>query len=218
MIEFAQKIDMRSRKKMTEYLKNHFRYFTANSWNRSTSYACNLKIYKLGLSREIENKLYEMTESQEFFDYLRDLLDEFNEQHNYRWQAGMNGRNGGYLVLYHGFCEPSQYRSHCTHCGQNNFSSVTEIGNICGKCKRPTRVDYTVVPVSTSVYPGRGTDDGEDFEDWSMSELRERVSLVQELDSLADRLVKQAVSIAENYSVEDEEYYVAKTRKVLVPV
>lgn len=62
MIEFAQKIDMRSRKKMTEYLKNHFRYFTANSWNRSTSYACNLKIYKLGLSREIENKLYEMTE------------------------------------------------------------------------------------------------------------------------------------------------------------
>ena len=49
-------------------------------------------------------------------------------------------------------------------------------------------------------------------------ELRERVSLVQELDSLADRLVKQAVSIAENYSVEDEEYYVAKTRKVLVPV
>lgn len=66
MIEFAQKIDMRSRKKMTEYLKNHFRYFTANSWNRSTSYACNLKIYKLGLSREIENKLYEMTESQEF--------------------------------------------------------------------------------------------------------------------------------------------------------
>lgn len=85
MIEFAQKIDMRSRKKMTEYLKNHFRYYTANSWNRSTSYACNLKIYKLGLSREIENKLYEMTESQEFFDYLRDLLDEFNEQHNYRW-------------------------------------------------------------------------------------------------------------------------------------
>ena len=51
-----------------------------------------------------------------------------------------------------------------------------------------------------------------------MSDLRERVSLVQELDSLADRLVKQAVSIAENYLVEDEEYYVAKTRKVLVPV
>ena len=45
MIEFAQKIDMRNRKKMTEYLKNHFRYYTANSWNRSTSYACNLKIY-----------------------------------------------------------------------------------------------------------------------------------------------------------------------------
>ena len=146
------------------------------------------------------------------------MLDEFNEQHNYHWQAGMNGRNGGYLVLYHGFCEPSKYRSYCTHCGQNNFSSVTETGNICGKCKRPTRVDYTVVPVSISVYPGRGTDDGEDFEDWSMNELRERVSLVQELDSLADRLVKQAVSIAENYSVEDEKYYVAKTRKVLVPV
>lgn len=44
-------------------------------------------------------------------------------------------------------------------------------------------------------YPGRGTDDGEDYEDWSMYELRERVKLVQELERLADRMVDKAIHL-----------------------
>lgn len=49
MKRFFQPVDLRSRKAMIDYLEDHFRYFTMNSWNRSQSYACNLKIYKLGL-------------------------------------------------------------------------------------------------------------------------------------------------------------------------
>lgn len=56
----------------------------------------------------------------------------------------------------------------------------------------------------------------EDYEEWSLSELRERVKLVQELDSLADDLVSQAIRMANEYDVVDEEYFVPQTRHVLV--
>ena len=41
---------------MTDFLRNYFRYHTMNSWNRSTSYACNLKITHLGLDSITLNK------------------------------------------------------------------------------------------------------------------------------------------------------------------
>ena len=47
---FSVKVDMRSRKAMTEFLENHFRYSTMNSWNGSTSYANNVKYYNLDLN------------------------------------------------------------------------------------------------------------------------------------------------------------------------
>ena len=55
---------------MTQYLTTHFRYPTLNSWNRSTSYACNLKITHLGLSPEVVDKLFDMIQTQEFFDAM----------------------------------------------------------------------------------------------------------------------------------------------------
>ena len=60
MRRFYQPVDLRSRQKMTQYLTTHFRYPTLNSWNRSTSYACNLKITHLGLSPEVVDKLFDM--------------------------------------------------------------------------------------------------------------------------------------------------------------
>ena len=60
MKRFSVPVDLRSRKEMTDFLQTHFRYDTMNSWNYATSYACNLKIPRLGLSYEIESKLYEL--------------------------------------------------------------------------------------------------------------------------------------------------------------
>ena len=44
MKRFYYPVNLRSRAEMTLFLQNHFRYNTMNSWNHSTSYACNLKI------------------------------------------------------------------------------------------------------------------------------------------------------------------------------
>ena len=94
MRRFYQPVDLRSRQKMTQYLTTHFRYPTLNSWNRSTSYACNLKITHLGLSPEVVDKLFDMIQTQGFFDAMDECKWEFAAKHNYLWQAGMNGRSG----------------------------------------------------------------------------------------------------------------------------
>lgn len=217
MRRFYQPVDLRSRRQMTEFLENHFRYPTMNSWNRSESYACNLKIYHLGLSSEIENKLYDLIQCQEFFYTLNELMDDFASEHDYRWQVGMNGRSGGYLVLYQGERKPSGYKSFCTSCGQLNYRTVSESGNVCGRCRNASRVDFKSPHMQIATYPGRGTDDDADFSEWSLDELRDRVRLVQEFDQLTDRMVDEAIQIAKSSTVEDEEYLVTKVRKVLVP-
>ena len=213
---FTQNVDKRSRAEMIKYLENHFRYDTMNGWNYSTSYACNLKVDRLGLNAGIVNKLFDMIQTDDFHDQLRNLIYEFGVTHNFEWQAGFNGRSGGYLVLYQGERKPSGYKSHCTACGQKNFTSVAETGNICGVCRQPKRMDFSQTHMSIHTFPGRSTDNCEDFEDWEMYSLRRRVELVQEFDALADAIVAEAVYMAENYDVQEETYYVPQTRKVML--
>ena len=212
---FSQRVDKRSRAEMTAYLSGHFRYNTMNSWNRSTSYACNMKLYKLGLDRETEDKLWDMIQVPEFYERLNERIEDFNWQHNYLWQAGWNGHSGGYLVLYQGGTKPSRYRSYCTICGQKNYTSVAETGNRCGVCNEETRIDFSKPPIQIFFYPGRDVDMGEDFEDWSLYELKQRTELVQEFDQLADDIVEEALHIASEHTVEEQVIYKPITELVL---
>ena len=216
MHKFKVPVNLNSRSDMIQFLQTHFRYPTMNSWNRSESYACNLKIHKLGLGSQIEDKLLELLSFQEFFDSLQVLKDQFAEAHEYRWQVGMNGRSGGYLVLYEGERKTTGYRSFCQSCGQRNYTSIAQTGTICGRCGKAVRVDYKRPPMQAVTYPGRGIDMDADFEDWSMDQLRNRVILVQELDQLADDIVSEAVWFAQNYEIEEREVCISQTQKVLV--
>ena len=212
---FSQRVDKRSRAEMTAYLSGHFRYNTMNSWNRSTTYACNMKLYKRGLDQETEDKLWDMIQVPEFYERLNERIVDFNRKHNYLWQAGWNGRSGGYLVLYQGGTKPSGYRSYCTKCGQKNYTSVAETGNRCGVCNEEARIDFSKPPIQIFFYPGRDVDMGEDFEDWSLYELKQRTELVQEFDQLADDIVEEALHIASEHTVEERVIYKPTTELVL---
>jgi len=216
MVTYSKKVDRRSRTAMTDFLRNHYRYNTMNSWNQSTSYAHNMKIDRLGLGSEIVNKLFDLIQTNEFYWRLDDLKREFGEAHNHQWQVGFNGRSGGYLVLYQGEITPSGYKSYCSACGQKNYKSVKESGSVCGKCGKAERKDFPQTHMSINSFPGRSTDQYEDFEDWDMYSLRERVDLVCEFDALADAIAAEAVYMAENFEVEEETYHVPHIRKVLV--
>ena len=216
MRKFSVPVNLNSRADMVQYLQTHFRYPTMNSWNKADSYACNLKIHKLNLDPEIETKLFDLLSFQEFSDSMQDLMNRFAEVHQYRWQVGMNGRSGGYLVLYEGALSPTGYKSFCRICGQQNYTSTAETGNVCGKCGKASRVDFIRPPMQAVTFPGRGVDMDADYEEWSINQLRERVMLVQELDQLADNLVAEAVWFAQNYEIEEREVCILQKQSILV--
>lgn len=212
---FWEPVDKRIRWRMEAYLSDHFRYNTGNPWNHSSSYACNMKINKLGLPCALVDKLFDLIQCSEFYDRLGQLLYQFGAAHDFLWQAGWNGRSGGYLVLYQGERKPSGYQSFCTSCGQKNYRSIVVSGKRCGKCGRDTRVDFAQPHMQISTFQCRGTDSGERFEDWSISELRQRTELIQSFDELADNIVDEALYMAENYTAEEEIIPVPASRMVM---
>ena len=97
---FAKEIDLNDRNAMINFLSNHFRYNTMNSWNRSTSYAHNVKLHTLDLPGNLFDKAYDFisAECPEFDDEYYILKHDFENETGYT--IGTNGRSGGYLVLY----------------------------------------------------------------------------------------------------------------------
>jgi ribosomal protein S27AE len=216
MKTFFKEIDISSKTDMIEFLKNHFRYNTMNSWNRSTSYANCLKFNSIGLASKTVSKLFDLYDCNEFYETINQIINNWNDEHNYKWQAGFNGRNNGYLVLYKGGLEPTQHKSRCTNCGQLNFLIATDDNKICGKCGQGTRINLDKPHVKAFSKPGQPTDMNEDFEDWDIDSLKSRVELVQEFDQLCDDIVEEAVYLAEHFNAETEEYQITKTRQVFV--
>lgn len=213
---YYKDIDTNDKQAMFDFLTSHFRYYTMNSWNQSTSYAHNMKIYRLDVPRDIEDKLYKMLDCDEVYDEINMLIDDFNYDHDYEYQAAFNGKNGGYLVLYNGGKQLSDYKSFCPVCGQKNYQTATKDNNKCGVCKNE-RINYETPPYKIYTRPGQGIDEDLDFEEETLDSLREKVKIVQDFDRLADDIRDQVIFLAENYEIQDEEYLVPKTKKVLVP-
>lgn len=215
MKKFERKVDRRNRKAMIDFLSGHFRYNTMNGWNLSTSYANNMKVGQLGLTYEQEMKLLEIMECEGAYDGINELIREFGYQHDWQWQVGFNGRSGGYLVLYRGGWKPDEYKSFCTVCGQRNFRTVEETGCRCGRCGNESRRNYEVPPKQIYTMPGKSVDMDESFEDWSIEELRKRVQLVEEFDRLCDDIISEAVWMADNMEVEEQEVHIPTVQKIL---
>lgn len=212
MMRFRKRVEYTDRKAMVEFLKGHFQYFTMNSWNLNTSYANNVKVFNLGLDSDEESRLLDIMDAEGAHDAIDGMITDFGHEHGWEWQAGFNGRSGGYLVLYKGGRRPVGYKSYCTECGQMNYTSVEETGCRCGRCGRDARVNY-VSPVMEIYTTGEGVDMGEDFEDWDDERLLERVKLVQDFDRLCDRIARHAKWMANNVEVEEAEELVPVTRR-----
>ena len=178
------------------------RYFTANSWNLSQAPAYNLKVYDV-IDNKLQNKVYELMESEDFYIDINELIAEFDRQWDYNWQAGFNGRSGGYLVLYKGGRKLSEHKSICINCGQRNFTSVKENNKKCGRCGKNKRIDKEMYEVFN--YPGKNIEDGEVSAD-----------VLKSFRQLAIDIVKTAEYMAKKCKVEEETYTVTKKRKVIV--
>lgn len=94
---YVKGIDITNDKQMFNFLKNHYQYYTMNSWNGLRSIANNVKIYKLGLSGDCWTALNFLRED----DYLtiNIMIEEWEYEHK-GYKVGFNGSSSGYLVLY----------------------------------------------------------------------------------------------------------------------
>jgi hypothetical protein len=89
-------IDITNDKQMFNFLKNHFEYWTANSWNRLSSIANKIKLYNLDLTGDWA-VAYDLLAAGEY-ETINDMLIAWAEQHP-GFEVHFNGRSGGYLVL-----------------------------------------------------------------------------------------------------------------------
>jgi len=216
---YYRQVDRRSRKPLVAFLKKHFRYHTMNRWNRSTSYANCIKLYQVDKPSDIdEDTWWQMLDVPDWHHILSNLLDDFARQYDFQWQAGINGRSGGYVVLYRGGIKPSGYKSYCTHCGQKNYQAVSEgEAGTCGRCDAQARVNFKKTHMQVFTWPGKEVDMGEDFDDWTLIEVQQRVELVQSFDRLADNIVSAYIDLCKNHRITEKEILVPKTIKVLEP-
>lgn len=123
-------VDLRSRKSMIGFLKDHYKYNTMNSWNGVESFANKVKIHSLGLSREEQDKAYEFLDVEEGMYFMSRRIDQFTEKHDGRYTIGSNGRSGGYLVLYSSEFKMSEVKSRCRSCGQTNFCTPLDFSKM----------------------------------------------------------------------------------------
>ncbi|MDO8941065.1 MAG: hypothetical protein Q7U98_18075 [Methylicorpusculum sp.] len=129
MMAFYQKrIDRRSRTEIVNFLLNHDRYFTMRPWNRSTAYAHNIKLHRLGLTAKQLAQAYELMDV-DYWDEIRWPIEAFTEAQGGCYTLCVNGRSGGYLVLYRSKRELTGHLSYCPSCGQRNFKKIPPIFN-----------------------------------------------------------------------------------------
>ena len=94
---YVKGIDITNDKQMFNFLKDHYTYYTMNSWNGLSSIANNVKVYNLKLSGNCWNALT-FLQNDDYFT-INMLIEDWEADHR-GYKVGFNGRSGGYLVLY----------------------------------------------------------------------------------------------------------------------
>lgn len=215
-IEIAEASHIK-RDEMIAFLRGHFRYYTMNSWNISTSYARNIKIYRLGLAHEQKMKAYDFIETPDTLEDITQIMHDFDANHDHEWQAGFNGRSGGYIVLYEGLKEADTHtKTICNHCGSHTGYAEEmqcKVRGCSGILKKISRPIYRF-----GVYPEKGVDMDEDFEEWTDDALEERYNLVKEFDQMVDDCIAQFKYLLDNFRIVEKVVPCTRTMKVIEPI
>ena len=182
------------------------RYNTMNSWNRSTAPAYNLKVHNV-VDSKLQDKVYELMECEGFYDEINDMIADFDRENDYSWQAGFNGRSGGYLVLYRGG-KKTKHLTKEDFKSDNGYNGRVYISDRYGwknyeEAKKLNLIDREII---TSIYskPGLNIEDND-----------VPGTVLKAFRKLAVDIVKSVEYMAKNASVEEEEYTETKTRKVI---
>jgi hypothetical protein len=205
---FYEKVDLRSRSEMADFLLGHKRYSTMNSWNGTTSVANCIKVHHLDLPDDVRDIMFEALNHPFIYDDIKYVLDAFAEEHKYSLQIGHNGRSGGYLVLYQGGVEPLKYKSRCRKCYQPNYEEVPAAVEPFGRCFKcgKNAVANLNKPMTRTYVLGKGYGEDwceedllQDTDNWHIEYLREEVRFVQSFDKACSDYVDAFIDFCRSY-------------------
>lgn len=201
-----------SKSEIVSYLKNHSRYFTMNSWNRATSYALNVKIYRW-VPKDLLDRAYEMLEVREPFWDIENEFNSFGERYDWRYQMWWNGKSGGYIVLGQGGRKEATYKTICDRCGKLTWYEEEQKCHVSGCEGRLKKLIEPVYQIYSQ--PGLGMDMGEDFNDWDYQSLKERYDLVKDFDRTVDGCKDIFLFYCKNYRVVEKTRMVSQKYKTI---
>jgi len=181
------------------------RYYGMNSWNLSKSPAYNLKIYNV-IDKKYQEKVYQLMDCEDFYSEINFLISEFDERHNYSWQAGFNGRSSGYLVLYKGGRETKTITKDLFKTDHPSGVYISDRIKWCN-LERAKKLNILGKTITTRIF----TQPGLNIEDEEVPE-----EILKDFDKLAQDIVATTEDLAKNCKIEEEEYQVTKKRKILV--
>jgi hypothetical protein len=93
---YKKYVDITNDKQMFNFLRDHFEYYTVNSWNGLKSIANDVKLYRLSLSGSWATA-YDLLAAGDY-ELINVILQQWAEEHS-GFEVVFNGRSGGYLVL-----------------------------------------------------------------------------------------------------------------------
>ena len=93
---YKKGIDITNDKSMFEFISEHPTYYTMSAWNGYRTIAHNVKLYNLNLEGDWRSALG-FLESGHYED-LNWMIHDWEQEHP-GYEAGFNGRSGGYLIL-----------------------------------------------------------------------------------------------------------------------
>lgn len=121
-----------TKKELINVLLGASKYPTMNSWNGVYSLSRNIKLYNLGLNEKQEELAYSIICREVETNIIGDILDDYSqkllEKTNHRYTLGINGRCGGYVVMYKVVDYESPYKYKIA-CGEGFLSGYTEEGD-----------------------------------------------------------------------------------------
>lgn len=166
---FFKEVNKESAEDMFRFIKEHYSYFTHNSWNKNQSIANNVKLYNLDLKHSIDEALE--TLYRDDYETINFEIHEWEKAHP-SFLLGFNGRSSGYLVLYH-------KDGYITH----NALSDT----------------FSYSPADYERFEDWKAEvlDAYDSIDLYLPQLVEQVELVQDFDRFCDHLVEVVDSLCE---------------------
>lgn len=209
---------------MINFITGFEHYATMNSWNGSYGYSYNVKIHSLPFTSKQKDVLYEMLDTQEFFDNINYVVRDWDEE----------------MVKHGSHTEKKEMRVDIKDLSQKKIKDLIknyeERGWNYDRHGTAIAVFWKNKEISDFTAGFNGRSEGhlvlykwnghnncgtswvhseEELEEMTVSEVKFVYDVLIDFQKLYKTLIEECKYLADNNVVEDEEYSVIKTRKVL---